>query len=136
MSFITFLSLQVLLMSAYVFGAESSESEEIGAEDMKILLCDEKNAEVSKIIIGCFDEMSLPEYSSIIIQCYAGLNGEINGQAMRDWYCANTVDEIMKADECSDELMIAEKGEEFLKESAELLGECVESKLPSDKRRK
>ncbi|CAL1262854.1 unnamed protein product [Larinioides sclopetarius] len=80
--------------------------------------------------------MSLPEYASIITQCYAGLNGEINGQLMRDWYCAHSMDEIMKADECSDEMVIAEKGEEFLKEIAELLGECVESKLSNDKKRK
>ncbi|KAF8781473.1 hypothetical protein HNY73_011864 [Argiope bruennichi] len=137
MSFVTFLSLQILLISGCVFGApESSESEEISAEDMKILLCDEKNADVSKIIVGCFDEMSIPEYAPIIKQCYDGLNGEINGQMMKDWYCAHNTDEIMKADECSDQLIIAEKGEEFLKEAADQLGECVESKLPSDKRRK
>ncbi|CAL1262852.1 unnamed protein product [Larinioides sclopetarius] len=109
---------------------------EMESGDFESALCDNEEGEMSRVVSDCYDKINIQKYASIITQCYAGLNGEINGQLMRDWYCAHSMDEIMKADECSDEMVIAEKGEEFLKEIAELLGECVESKLSNDKKRK
>ncbi|GIY06006.1 hypothetical protein CDAR_253041 [Caerostris darwini] len=87
MWFIAFVILHALLVSGFV-----SAEDEIPNETILDVLCNEDNAEMASIAMECFDSQNNEEFHPSLQSC----NGieEVNSQAMKEWYCSHTREEI------------------------------------------
>ncbi|GBN68277.1 hypothetical protein AVEN_53681-1, partial [Araneus ventricosus] len=71
-----------------------------------------EEGEMSRIVADCYDKINIQKYSSIIRKCYEGMNGEVNGKKMTEWYCKNSNDRTTEADTCAAKKIAEEEGSE------------------------
>ncbi|CAL1262844.1 unnamed protein product [Larinioides sclopetarius] len=123
MRFITLVVLQILLVFALSFADVEKQ-----AKKMRELMCE--GGPVADVIVGCLDGLNYTSSKDIIQKCYKGFDEKINGENMKNWYCNNTMETLIKGDECFEKTLKESDNAGDIK--AELLDElmdCVERSL-------
>ncbi|GFW25199.1 hypothetical protein TNCV_2262571 [Trichonephila clavipes] len=100
MQSIALITLQLLLVSGFVFAESSEESGESGESDysdeldidLRPTMCEGANEEERIKIVDCITKMDLSKHEDSIKECYADL-ADLSGESMQQWYCSHTDDE-------------------------------------------
>ncbi|XP_055933957.1 uncharacterized protein LOC129963541 [Argiope bruennichi] len=85
---------------------------ETESEDLESALCENEDGEMSAVVVDCYDKIGIQKYSSVIKECYEGIDGEVNGRKITVWYCKNSNDKTTQADTCAARRIAEQEGNE------------------------
>ncbi|GFY70435.1 hypothetical protein TNIN_225781 [Trichonephila inaurata madagascariensis] len=127
MQSIALITLQLLLVSGFVFSESSEESGESGESDysdeldidLRSTMCGLLSSFV-QLIPNCLDYF---KHEDSLNECYADL-ADLSGESMQQWYCSHTDDENQQADQCWQE-KLGENNEKDFEEIVTFMVKCL-----------